>query len=170
MRSILLGTVVALGIVVMVPGIAGAQSGGGGLGACLFFDPVGKGGVVAICADGLDAPTCDFFCNIDGAVVDGGQIPECEFLPGETCDQQKIPWEGACDDIVIEPGAPSFCALLATGDPQESAALCEKAGFDWLGTGSVCGGVPALPRAGYAALALVLMAGTLMLLTLHSRS
>lgn len=158
-----------LGVLVLVVVLAPSPAAAGELGACLGTNLKG----INICTDGVDGPTCDLFCGFDdGEAPDGGGQPNCEFLEGQTCADQEIPWEGACDDLVLFQGAPPVCALidveLGNTVPSE---LCEDfGGGTWLGDGSVCGGVPALPKAGYAALALVLLAGTLTLLALQNRS
>ena len=155
---------------------AAAQSGGGGVGACLVDETDGvpqlgieggNGGLFAICVDGLTGAECDALC-ID--VGDPGGIGiNCEFLPGQTCVDTQIPWDGACDDIDSPIG--TLCLLLASSDPDFSEAICEGKGTGtWLGTGSVCGGVPAMPKLAYGVMALVLLAGTLALLTLNNRS
>lgn len=157
-----------LGILMLVILMAPAAVEAGDVGACIGLNLKGFN----ICTDGVDEPTCDLFCDIDGDSPDSGGSASCEFLEGETCAEQDVPWEGACDDLVIFQGAPPVCALIDSelGNTPGSE-LCENFGSGtWLGDGSVCGGVPALPKAGYAALALVLLAGTLTLLAFNNRS
>ena len=119
-----------------------------------------------ICVDGLEEFECSAICEPAGDDPEGlGAI--CDFLPGETCAEQPIPWDGACE--AFSPIG-DLCGLIASPNPGDSQLLCEGIGAGtWLGDGSVCGGVPALPKLAYGALALVLLVGTLTLLTLQSR-
>ena len=149
----------------LTPAFPAAAQGGLELGACLGNDIKG----INLCLDAVDAVTCDLLCNFDGDFPEDGGLSSCSFIPGETCAEQDVPWDGACDNLDILP-VPDICLLLETPQTGQSQAICEKVGGTWLGDGSVCGGVPALPKAGYAALALVLLAGTLTLLSLHGRS
>ncbi len=177
MKTAISLTVLALGLMIGLPG--SAEAGNGATGACLFENvPVVQGvpplgldeGVPlnAFCIDSLTDVECADLC-IKGGDPDGG-INICDFLPGQTCASTGIPWDGACDGVSSPIGA--LCVLLASPTPGDSQVVCEQffGGGTWLGNGSVCGGVPALPKLAYGALALVLLAGTLTILTLQSKS
>ena len=165
------------GLGVMVLGIASfglpmaatAQPGGGEVGACLLlnidtgttipglaFDggvPVGFNA----CVDAVDQTFCE--CEDIGDGTDDGKFGECIFLPGETCAEQDIPWDGACD-------AQGICFALQSPIPGASQQLCENSEFPWYPGTTICGGVPTLPKVAMAALALALLVGSLTVLTL----
>jgi len=120
----------------------------------------------SLCIDDLTNAECDQLC-VAGIDPEGGAVV-CEDFPGEVCANLG-PWDGACDGVSSPVG--TVCAVIAASDPDDSPLICEKGlGGNWLGAGSPCGGVPALPRMAYGGLALLLLAGTLALLTLHNRS
>ena len=159
-----------------------AEAGNGGVGACIaVFGDLGPNvvppggfeeGIVpgfAVCIDAVEEDQCFAFCGFEPGDSDG-KILECIWDENLTCAEAgaKIPWDGACDAI-DSPFGP-ICGLLFTPPPGSSQEICEDAGFVWLGDGSVCGGVPALPKVAYGVLALVLLAGTMTILTLQSRS
>ena len=152
-----------------------AAQGGSELGACLLLNvqtgddvpgaPFSSpdGGVPVgfnACIDNVDALFCD--CAPDGT-GDGGQTGECMFLPGETCAQQDIDWDGACGELK------GLCIALQSPQPDASEALCVQSSGVWFPGTTICGGVPTLPKPALAALALVLLVGTLGLLTLFSK-
>jgi hypothetical protein len=178
MKTAISLTVLALCLMIGLPGAARASS--GSTGACLFdqvkpgnsVPPLGLGEGISLfsfCIDSLSDAECAALCLPDGDNPDGGFGAGCEFLPGQTCAGTGIPWDGACDGVDSPIGA--LCLLLASSNPGDSQLLCEgKGAGTWLGNGSVCGGVPALPKLAYGALALVLLAGTLTILTLQSKS
>ena len=97
--------------------------------------------------------------------------PTCTWDENTDCNELKFPWEGSCF-FDFTPPPDGGCWLWAVEPGAETAEfLCEQeGGLSW-SDDLVCGGapVPALPKAAYAALALVLLGGTLTLLTLYSR-
>ena len=166
MLAVLFGVVAILSL----SGTATAQ-GGEELGACLVLNfetgaevpggvPFGDvgGGVpegFTACIDNVDESFCD--C--------GGGDPnpsECFFLPGETCAEQDVPWDGACD-------AKGICFVLASPVPGASEMLCTDSGLPWYPGTTICGGVPTLPRAALGILAFILLAGTLAMLTVYGK-
>jgi hypothetical protein len=173
MRTTTILIALALCLIVGLP--TAAEAGNEAPGACLFdvidgVTPLDIGDGLfefAVCIDGLEELECLALCKPVGDDPDGiGGF--CEFLPGETCADQPIPWDGACDGVFSPIG--DLCILIASPSPGDSQLLCEgKGAGTWLGDGSVCGGVPVLPKLAYGVLALVLLAGTLTLLTLQSR-
>jgi len=173
MRTSLILVAVAVTLMLALPMAARAQA----TGACLVDDvdgvptfgiESGNGTFLTLCTDGLSEQECLGLC---GPVGDdpGGIGDACQWLEDQTCASTQIPWDGACDGIDSPIG--NLCILLQTNDPDFSQMICEsKGGGTWLGDGSVCGGVPAMPKLAYGALALVLLAGTLALMTLQNRS
>ena len=130
-----------------------------------FFQDIG-GDNFDGCLDGVSEAQClEDYCPVRG-VGSGGNGFECFWAEGETCFDQPIDWDGTCQ---WEKG---FCAFVNATNPVDSEILCGK-GFngEWFPAPSICGGgpVPTLPKAAYGVLALVLLAGTLTLLTLNSR-
>ncbi len=174
MKTAISLTVLALCLMIGLPATAEA---GNGTGACLIdaadgAPPLGlEDGKFpfSLCIDALSDIECAALCEPVGDDPEGGIGSFCEFLPGQTCASTGIPWDGACDAVDSPIG--TLCVLLASPNPGDSQLLCESKGAGtWLGDGSVCGGVPALPKLAYGALALVLLAGTLTILTLQSKS
>jgi len=164
---------VAIGLVVVA--LAPAVAVAGDPGACLVVlaeaEPTApEGGEVAyVCTDELDSIGCDFFCG-DAASPEGGLgIIDCEWLEGDTCedvaDEIGMPWDGACELDDKIPGG-ELCALISEELPGwTSEEVCESGNGEWQGNGSTCGDpVPAMPRAGQAALIVVLMLGALVIL------
>jgi len=175
MKTAISLSVLALCLMIGLPGAAQA---GNGTGACLVDSPNGapppgvedgKFPPFSACVDGLSDTECAALCNLPtGDDPDGGIGELCKFLPGQTCASTGIPWDGACEGTTP---IGDLCVLLVSPDPGDSQLICEELGLGtWLGDGSVCGGVPALPKLAYGALALILLAGTLTILTLQSKS
>ena len=173
MRTSLILVALTATLMLAMPIAARAQA----TGACLIDEVDGvptlgieSGGssILSLCSDGLTEQDCLDLCIPTGDDP-GGIGVDCQWLDGQTCASTQIPWDGACDGIFTPIG--DLCILLQSSDPGFSALICEgKGGGTWLGDGSVCGGVPAMPKLAYGALALVLLAGTLALMTLHNRS
>ena len=175
MKNALVLTALILSLLTAGPALA---QNGTATGACVVSTgPVRDGGPQtgveggffgSLCIDGLTNTDCDLLCVDTGIGPEGGGGVLCEDFPGEVCANLG-PWDGACDTIPSPIG--TVCAVIASPVPDDTPLICEKGlGGNWLGAGSPCGGVPALPRVAYGALALVLLAGTLALLTLHNRS
>jgi len=132
-----------------LPALASAQTGAC---TCLFSVDDGQDGFA--CTNDADAEICALYCS-----------GEWELLQGETCeDIPDVPWDGAC--FFSRP--PSRCWLW-TVEPNgvTAAQSCEASTGEWLGNGSVCQQIPMLPKVGQAALALTLLAGALVILTLR---
>ena len=173
MKNALVLTALALGLLAAGPALAqnGTTTAACVVSTLLPRDGGPQSGVEggffgSLCIDGLASAECDQLCIV-GIDPDAGGII-CEDFPGEVCANLG-PWDGACDDILSPIG--TVCALLGAAVPDDSPLICEKGlGGTWLGAGSPCGGVPALPRVAYGGLALLLLAGTLALLTLNNRS
>jgi len=173
MRKLILWAAVALVVVVLAPGaaVAGAPD----IGICYVvledFDlPNGLEESAVVCAEGLTEQDCALFCP-DAASPEGGlEIVECDWDPNVTCEDlsSKIgePWDGACEVNGTPVGDVCF-ALWENMTNWSAEEICSDAKGSWLGDGSMCGApVPTLPRAGQAALMVILMLGALVILNL----
>ena len=155
MRTSILVIVLAVAVVVWLPAGASAQD-GGGLGACAVDFTAGNQAAVE-CVNDVTASFCS--------------CPSCNWFGNTDCTELKFPWEGSCffDNTPPPDGG---CWLWTVEAGAETAEFhCEAEGGSSWSDDLVCGGapVPTLPKAAYAALALVLLAGSLTLLTLYSR-
>ena len=153
--SILLGL-----CVVLLPAVASAGS--GGTGACLIEVP-GPGATsfpagkddIAVCVDGLSEDVC-----LKGT---GG---EGEWFEGLTCGELDVPWEweGSCQ-ADVDPFGDQCYVLWADGDAE--LVCVENAGGTWF-EDLECGiPVPAMPGFGMAVMALLILGGALVLLTIR---
>jgi len=176
MRGLRMAVLFAVAVLLTLSTGAVAQ-GGEELGACLLLNVQTRdeipgapfsgpdGGVPPgfnLCIDNVTELFCQ--CVPDGTGEGGGgQTGECFFLPGETCAQQDIDWDGACGELK------GLCIALQSPQAGDSEALCVQSQGLWFPGTTICGGVPTLPKPALAALALVLLAGTLGLLTLFGK-
>lgn len=157
MRTRILLVVFAGAVVAWLPTMASAQS-GESLGACWIDFTAGTEDATECIGDVTEADCADFCSN-------------CNWDQNTDCTELDVPWQGSCFFDDIPPGG--GCWLWAVEGGSDSAEFhCEQTfGGAW-SDDLVCGGapVPALPKLAYAALALVLLAGSLTLLTIYSRS
>lgn len=167
----------ALGLVVvaLVPAVAIAGDLGGACVAILgdadnISTPEGKEENAYLCADDFTSQECDLFCGPQASPEGGLFLVDCEWVNGATCEDVagKIgAWEGACD---TDPQGPAggVCVLISEDISNWTAEeVCtDYTGGDWE-AGGICGApVPAMPRAGQAALVIVLMFGALVILNI----
>lgn len=173
MKKRILLTAAGLILTALAPATA-AAGGNGDTGACLVIlaqdEPKAPAGgeLGYVCAADLTSPECDSFCG-DKVSAEGGLfVIDCDWFDGGTCEDVENetgePWDGACD---LTQGF-GFCVEIAETLPGwTSQEICEDGGGDWLGDGSTCGApVPTLPKAGQAALMVVLLFGALVILNL----
>ena len=174
--------IIAIGMVVAIvaPAVSVAgDEGGAGLAVVAEIEPTatpGGGGTEAgyFCADSFSQTDCEFFCGDNASPAGGLQLVDCDWAFDLTCEDltDKIgePWEGSC--TLDDQGPPPFgdlCLLISENLPNWTAEeLCDfgKITGTWV-EGGVCGApVPAMPKAGQAALIVILMLGALVVLNL----
>lgn len=135
-----------------------AEVSGDTTGACWIEFNAGNQEAVE-CIEDVTESACSSFCS------------NCTWEGATACTDLKILWEGSCFFADTPPGGGCWLWLVEPG--QETAEFhCEQTfNGDWYDD-LMCGAgqVPTLPRAGQAALALVLLAGSLLVLSLYSRS
>ncbi len=151
---------------VLVPTIAAA---GSPTGACYNFvgdvsapilpgQPVGKGVFGAACVSDLTSEDCQ---TLFGGIA--------VWIEGEDCTELDTPfddWDGSCS-LDIDSGLGLFCYLVWVDPGQQVDAefVCTDAGGEWFND-LFCGlGVPVTSRFGMAVLVLVLLAGSLAILS-----
>ena len=156
MRSSILVVVLALAFIAWLPTMASAQV-GEAIGACGIEFNAGNQSAVE-CTDGVTQSECADFCS------------GCGWFEGQTCAEQKFSWQGSCFFDDISPGGSCWLWEVEEGSGTPEFHCEQTFGGVW-SDDLVCGGVPvpALPKAAYAVLAFVLLAGTLTLLTLRGR-
>ena len=121
--------------------------------------PDGAVATIAGCADGFTEAQCS---SVDELVL---------FSPGSTCadlaNTFEFDWNGSCSAAIDPVG--DVCILLWTAQgPVATAAVCEnEIGGSWF-TDLECGGtpVPTVPPVGLAALAMLMLAAALVVLSL----
>ena len=145
-------SLLAIGIVAAVPATAGDT------GACWVEFNAGNQDAVE-CIDDVTQDDCEDFCS------------SCTWDESTDCVELEFPWEGSCFFDDTPPGGGCWLWAVEPGD-QSAEFHCEETfDGDW-SDDLVCGGapVPTLPRAGQAALVLVLLTGALIVLSLHSKA
>ena len=148
--------VVVVAVLILCPATVSAQN-GPDIGACgIEFSAGGQEAVE--CIDGFTQSECASFCS------------SCEWIAAETCSDLKVPWEGSCFFANEPPGGGCWLWAIEPGN-QTAEFHCEQTFNGVWSDDLACGGgpVPTLPKIAYAALALVLLAGTLTLLTVTGR-
>ena len=166
--------VLLLAVISLCATPAAAQN-GGELGACVLLG-VGLGRLDQIagihfeaegrqtfdlCIDAATEPECDTFCFLERETPES-DYEACFWAAEELCTEQAVDWQGACQ-------TPELCVLISSDDPGASAQLCFGGTTPpWFPGATDCSGVPVpvLSRVGVAALALLLLAGSLSLLTI----
>lgn len=148
-------------VVVLLPSIALA----GGTGACYSLNnpsspliPAGEEGFQALCLNDLTQGEC--------TEVLLGEFSE--WAEGVTCDELKVPWDGSCLFDFGGTVGLDCIYLYYDQDPDFAQLICEgKAGGQFFDDPAACGvPTPTLPGFGMAALALLMLGGALILLTM----
>jgi hypothetical protein len=157
MRSSILVIVLAVAVVAWLPTAASAGV-PDPLGACSAdFNPLGQAAFE--CINDVTEADCADFCGSN-----------CFWDGGLACTDLRSDWLGSCFFDDVPPGGGCWLWWVEPG-ANTAEFHCEVgSGQTWFDD-LVCGGapVPAMPKVAYAALALVLLGGTLTLLTLYSR-
>ena len=154
--------------VVLLPGLV--LAGQGATGACFFVgdvadvfeDPSSGNGKfsVAACADGLTEDECTSVSILT------------EFWEGATCedvaDKGSIMWDGSCQADI--PPLGDLCVVLWTEfGVTATQGLCENdLGGTWYLDLECGAAVPAMPPIGLGVMAMLILGGALLLLTLRS--
>ena len=146
----------------LLPAVASA---GNGTGACYSFggpvlpqSPLGEEDFTALCLDNITQAECEE--QLFG--------PDSNWDPGITCDQLKVPWDGSCLFDFQGTIGLGCIYLYYEDEPALAQLICEgKAGGQFFDDPAACGvPTPTLPGFGMAALALLMLGGALVLLTM----
>lgn len=158
-RMFILGLVAAA--VVLLPSVAVA----GGTGACYAIgnptlpqSPLGDDGFQALCLDNVTEQECQ---ELELA-------PETQWDSNLTCDGLKVNWDGSCLFDFQGTVGLGCIYLYYENDPDYAELICEKKnGGQFFDDPAACGvPTPTMPGFGMAALALLMLAGALVVLTM----